>query len=380
MERNTTELAKLYLNAYLDRGLKPDVWWMDAGWYPCGGSWWNTGTWEVDKNRFPNGLREITDYLHENGVKGLLWFEPERAEANTWLRTHHPEWFFGGGKSTLLDFGNPEARHWIVNRVDELLVDEGIDIYRQDFNMDPLEYWRANDAPNRQGITEIRYVTGLLSYWDELLHRHPDKLYDNCAGGGTRNDLESMRRGVAYTKSDYATEPVGVQGQTYGISLWYPCYAASWGANDDAYICRSNMAHLVGASLDATNREHFRDGKIVKRLDEWRKTVAHFWGDFWPLTAYSIDNMVWMAWQFDEPEKGEGVVQAFRRADNHEETQIFKLRGLNPDASYILTDLDDNQSQKYTGRELIENGRPIIIQDQPGSAIITYKKILGNNR
>jgi hypothetical protein len=46
--------------------------------------------------------------------------------------------------------------------VDELLVSEGIDIYRQDFNMDPLPHWRAKDAPDRQGITEMRHVTGLL--------------------------------------------------------------------------------------------------------------------------------------------------------------------------------------------------------------------------
>ena len=81
MEGVTEENAKKCIDAYAAMGLKPDFWWMDAGWYPCGGSWPNTGTWEVDKTRFPNGLRAVTDYLHQKGIRSNLWFEPERVTA-----------------------------------------------------------------------------------------------------------------------------------------------------------------------------------------------------------------------------------------------------------------------------------------------------------
>ena len=99
---------------------------------------------------------------------------------------------------------------------------EGVDVYRQDFNMEPLSYWRANDAKDRQGITEIRHVTGLLAYWDELLRRHPNMLYDNCASGGQRNDLESMRRGVAYYKSDYALSQSACRGRPTAFRCGFP--------------------------------------------------------------------------------------------------------------------------------------------------------------
>ena len=95
-----------------------------------------------------------------------------------------------------------------------------------------------------------------MAFWDELLRRHPEMLYDNCASGGRRNDLESMRRGVPYTKSDYALEPVGVQCETYGISMWLPYYAATWMWNEDAYTCRSNMAHVTGALLKLDDPNH----------------------------------------------------------------------------------------------------------------------------
>ena len=42
-----------------------------------------------------------------------------------------------------------------------LIKQEGLDLYRQDFNMDPLAFWRAADAPDRQGLTEIRSCRGL---------------------------------------------------------------------------------------------------------------------------------------------------------------------------------------------------------------------------
>lgn len=369
MEGVTEENAKQCVDAYLARALKPDFWWMDAGWYPCNGAWPNTGTWEVDKTRFPNGIRAVSDYLHAHGIRTILWFEPERVTPNTWLMNNHPEWILGG---CLVDFGNPEAWQWMVDRVDGLLVSEGIDIFRQDFNMEPLAHWRANDTTDRQGMTEMRHVTGLLAFWDELLRRHPEMMYDNCASGGRRNDLESMRRGVPYTKSDYALEPVGVQCETYGISLWLPYYAATWMWNDDAYTCRSNMAHVTGALLNVG--EPNQGQQFPARLEEWRKTVAHFYGDFWPLTPYNLANDVWMGWQFDRPEAGEGVVQAFRRAENGDESATLRLRGLEPDAVYVLTNLDVPGDTEMTGRELLEDGLLVVIQQKPGAAIITYKR------
>jgi alpha-galactosidase len=87
----------------------------------------------------------------------------------------------GRREGRLLNLGNDDARAW---------PEQGIDLYRQDFNMDPLRAWRRNDAADRQGITEIKHVTGYLAYRDELRRRHPNMLIDSCASGGGRNDLE----------------------------------------------------------------------------------------------------------------------------------------------------------------------------------------------
>jgi alpha-galactosidase len=112
--------------------------------------------------------------------------------------------------------------------VSGLITGQGIDLYRQDFNMDPLGYWRAADEPDRQGITEMRHVEGYLAYWDELRRRHPGLLIDSCASGGRRNDLETLRRAVPLLRSDYQSfqgDPAyapGNQGHTYGLSSCAP--------------------------------------------------------------------------------------------------------------------------------------------------------------
>jgi alpha-galactosidase len=143
------------ISRYLEEGLKIDYWWMDAGWYVNQSGWPDVGTWEVDRQRFPHGLRAISDFAHRKGVKTLVWFEPERVSADSWLARNHPAWVLGGAKGGLLNLGLPEAREWLTDHIDRLLTEQGIDLYRQVFNMDPLPFWRAHDARDRQGITEI---------------------------------------------------------------------------------------------------------------------------------------------------------------------------------------------------------------------------------
>ncbi|MCF6286148.1 MAG: alpha-galactosidase [Candidatus Hydrogenedentes bacterium] len=220
----------MFIDRYLEEKIPIDSWWMDAGWYPCDGEWHRVGTWEPDPERFPRGLKPISDHAHANGMKTLLWFEPERVAQGTWLAEHHPEWLLDG---VLLDLGNPDALQWLIDHVDTLLTGQGIDLYRQDFNMDPLAHWRKNDTKDRQGITEIKHVTGYLAYWDALRRRHPNMLIDSCASGGRRNELEAMSRAVPLWRSDHAYEPVSMQSITYGISLWLPYHGTGNGAYYD---------------------------------------------------------------------------------------------------------------------------------------------------
>ncbi len=369
-----TENQKLFVDRYLQEGLRLDYWWMDAGWYWNKTGWPNTGTWEVDTDRFPGGLRVISDHAHSKGVKIIVWFEPERVTAGTWLADQHPEWVLGGKDGGLLALGDPEARRWLTDHVDKLLTEQGIDLYRQDFNMDPLGHWRGNDAPDRQGITEIRHVEGYLAYWDELRRRHPNMLIDTCASGGRRLDLETLRRAVPLLRSDYIMEPVGNQCHTYGLAFWSPFQGTGGGSGEiNAYLLRSILCLGFNACFDVRRKD--LDYDLIRRLvGEWRRFAPCFYGDYYPLTPYSLAQDVWMAWQFDRPDLGEGMIQVFRRAESPYESARFRLGGLENDARYTLTNLDVEGTTEMTGRDLIEKGLLVSVTERPAAVIITYKR------
>jgi alpha-galactosidase len=358
-------------------GNKFDYWWIDAGWYPCNGVWQNTGTWEPDPVRFPKGIKQVSDYAHEKGMKFVLWFEPERIAPNSWLTQNHSQWIFGGANGGLLNEGNPEARQWLIDYIDQFIKKQGVDLYREDFNIDPLGYWRGNDAPDRQGITENLYVQGHLAYWDELLRRNPEIMIDSCASGGRRNDLETLRRAVPLLRSDYKGNGspeviVANQGHTYGLSMWIPFHGTGEFFND-AYSFRSHICPAMGTANDPTKTPV--DFKPLKKiLEDWHAVAPEFFGDYYPLTPYNLSEDAWMAWQFNRPENGSGMVQAFRHAASADDSLRVKLQGLDPEATYILTNLDIPGTTELSGRELCENGLLIVIKEQRGAAMITYKK------
>ncbi|MBI2929317.1 MAG: alpha-galactosidase [Verrucomicrobia bacterium] len=366
------ENQKFFIDRYPEEGLKPDYWWMDAGWYVNKAGWPNTGTWEVDLKRFPRGLRAITDHAHAKGVKSIVWFEPERVTPGTWLHDNHPEWLL---KGVLLNLGNPAARQWLTDHIDKLLTDQRIDLYRQDYNIDPLAAWRDNEAEDRQGITENHYVTGYLAYWDELRRRHPNMLIDSCASGGHRNDLETMRRALPFLRSDYIQDPVGNQCHTYGLSFWLP-YHGTGSHQTAAYEILSGMAcpHFI-ACWDMRDRN--LDYALFRRIvNHWRGYADNYFGDFYPLTPYSFTQDAWMAWQFDQPEKGKGLVQVFRRAKSFYESARFKLHGLEAEARYGVTHLDaPRATQERTGRDLMDTGLLVNIERQPAAVVLTYQKL-----
>ena len=95
-----TEENQLHaLSEYLRKDMKPDVWWIDAGWYPCDYNWPRIGTWKVDEARFPRGLAPIGEACKENDIDFLLWFEPERVRKGEEIDREHPEWLLSVGES-----------------------------------------------------------------------------------------------------------------------------------------------------------------------------------------------------------------------------------------------------------------------------------------
>ena len=87
----TEENQKRAIDAYRAGGLIPDIWWIDAGWYPCDNNWPTTGNWYPHPEHLPNGLAPIGEKCDREGIQLLVWFEPERVYQGTKLFREHPE-------------------------------------------------------------------------------------------------------------------------------------------------------------------------------------------------------------------------------------------------------------------------------------------------
>lgn len=379
-----------YVKAFIDAGIKPDISWRDAGgaytWYPSengpyqgNDAWLNTGTWEIDAKRYPEGFRPFTDWIHKKDVKFLLWFEPERVgDPNSWLAANHPEWLLPTtSHGPLFNEGKPEALSWLISHIDGMIKSEGIDWYREDMNgAGPLPAWRANDAADRQGITENFYVQGHLKFWDELKRLNPNLWIDACASGGRRNDLETMRRAVPLLRSDFQFEFMenvvnGNQGHTYGLSSWLP-FQGTGSYFYDTYSFRS--FYMPGFGMGGLSPENKEQQK--QAYTECRKIAPYMlYGDYYPISAYSVQSDQWIAWQFNSPEMEGGYIQAFRRENCENAEMTFHLKGINPNINYTVTNFDHEGSVKVRGRELLEKGLTVEIYDTPGSAIILYQNI-----
>lgn len=380
LAEQTAENCRAATEVITNRDNGIDALWVDAGWYPCdsgpytgGDKWLNTGTWTPDPVRLPNGFREFSDVLHANGKQLILWFEPERVgDPNSWIGFNHPEWLLSPGSAgKILNEGNPSAFTWLTNHIDSLIKSNGVDWYREDMNgLGPGPTWRANDAGNRQGIAENFYVQGHLAFWDALLAMNPGLRIDSCASGGRRNDLDTMRRAVPLLRSDLAVGPLGAttvdaeQGHTFGLSSWLP-FAGSVSRTSTKYDYRSYyLPSFVMPGTDPAAR--------TTAYAEWRRVIpCMLYGDYYPLTSYSLASTAWIAWQFDYPEKTNGVVQAFRRATSPDPMLTIRLQGLDDLRVYSVQDFDKGDLGKYSGRELMTYGLTLQL-NQRDSAIIHY--------
>jgi len=195
-----------------------------------------------------------------------------------------------------------------------------------------------------------------------------------------------MRRSVPLLRSDYQFEPTGNQCQTYGISLWLPYYGTGVGpqtTNDGAwgpgpYVVRSSLAPCYASSVDAATASE-DDWALLRTMNEEFVRIQDDlpYSDFYPLTEFSLEDDVWMAFQFDRPAAGSGVVLVFRRPDAQAATMKLALQGLDTGGRYQMENFDLGGKELLTGKTLMQQGLDFSLPDAPASAIVHYRRQTG---
>jgi alpha-galactosidase len=242
--------------------------------------------------------------------------------------------------------------------------------------MYPSYYWRHDEPEDRRGMREIQYIMGLYQFWDDLLERYPNLLIDNCASGGRRIDFEMSRRSVVLFRSDVAfRNPDATQCMTHALSHWLP-YHGLGTVSSRPYEFRSGLGNVfvVAANVNAGCR---RGSQMNRLLSQYRDIRDIFAGDYYPLLPYHLGDEECIAWQFDRPATGDGLIQVFRRDECELDRLPVKLRGLSEDSEYKVIDLDQPElPTQLTGRQLMNDGFIIPLPSKPYAALFRYHKIV----
>lgn len=397
----TEENQLAALEAYLEKGIKPDVWWIDAGWYPCDFEWNTLGNWYPNPQHFPNGLKPIGDACKRNGMDFLLWFEPERVRAGTKFYNEHPDWLLHyteadgkEGLNSLTNLGDPACCDYVIDLLDGIIKESGVSIYRQDLNGGANfrncfvgRAWRENETTHRIGALENLHIQGYYRMWDSLLQRNPGLLIDSCASGGRRNDIETMRRSVTlhYTDVGYGHHPIKLK-QHRQMFEWIPYFRAHnqnwWNDEISSYDYTERLpdryAYYVAMAPALTDMTRFDAGEkafaLAKEMQEiWRKAAPYMLGtDYYPLTECRKFAEDFYAAQFVDPATEHGFVHMVNGAAATKSEFTLHLKGLDATASYLITSAEEKRSWKQTGAQLMA-GFAVTMQKKSGD-IWFYEK------
>ncbi len=403
------------LESYKAKGYDFTGLWIDATWFGNVNTYqdWSDGVWEsevgnwyLNQTRFPNGnIDQISAYLEENDMDLLLWLEPERAMAGTRMATEHPEYYISidGSNKLLFDFSNDEARDFMIEFVDDFIKEYNVSWYRHDCNISPKAYWTARDTAlgRRSGTTEIKYITNLYHFFDELLERNPGLVIDNCASGGRRLDIEMMSRSLPLWRTDTSTKADkpqlshvdGKRSINFNLTWWLPIHDGGYpwcgngdpngdGISEDYSDFTYNMRAYMGAPGVVSSGILNQSDKLLSVLEQQRFCKQFMFDEYYMLSYGVWYDLQYIhepkdmyqtnaAYQFYDSEKDGGYLVTFCPLEGTKLTDTYYLRGLNPNTVYQVNHVDTGVSVMKTGHELMTEG-VTITYPSAGSTRMVY--------
>ncbi|MBR2461055.1 MAG: alpha-galactosidase, partial [Clostridia bacterium] len=391
----TSEQVISRIDTLTNNSIPMEYMWMDAGWYgedtqptlsEYEGDWsQHTGDWTISPYIHKNRLVDVSEMIHKSGRRFILWFEPERICKRAPIVKQHPEYLLHNPARSdmLLNLGDENAFEYIKEQISSVIARVGVDFYRQDFNFEPLPYWRGADTEGRRGITEIKHITGLYRLWDYLLDRFPTLLIDNCASGGRRLDIETLKRSMPLWRSDAQCPanpiPEMTQMHTMNFAQWMPYHGSGTGRCYDTYNFRSAYAPSMTTNYTFSAADSFGDDEkklewLRKMANEYLTVREYFLGDVYHVTKPDISPYAWNIAQWNRPESFDGMIQVFKHESSVYPEAAFKLRALDEGKTYVIRDLDGGE-QTATGKALMEEGIRVEIKETRVAKIYIYSAL-----
>ena len=326
------------------------------------------GDWFENREKLPEGIKGLSDKIHDMGLKFGLWFEPEMVNPDSDLFRKHPEWALStpgremslGRHQLVLDLSRQDVLDYLYERMHAIISEGKIDYVKWDMNRTISECFSNATPAKEQGKVYHRYMLGVYRLYERLIGDFPDLLFESCASGGSRFDAGMLYYAPQTWGSDDtdAVERLKIQ---YGTSYGYPI--SSIGAHvsevpnqQTGRICsianRANVAYFgtFGYEMDLNklSDEEFEEIKVqIEFMKKYRSLIQG--GDFYRLLSPFEGN--YCSWMVVSEDKKKAIFAFYRiLSEPNPAHKRIRLKGLDPDRLYSI-----GQEEHY-GSELMEIG------------------------
>ena len=388
----SVETTKAFIDQFAEMGA--EVFTLDAGWVCPPGeqtSWSHYNGRNIpDESRYPDGMKVISDYVHEKGMKFCLWIDIESVGREAEIFKAHPEWkaldVYGNRTENLLDFTNPEVTEWAENELIRMLTEYDVDVLRVDNNLNYRQYFTIGDTGS--GVKEclsFKRTENVYRMYENLRKRFPDMIFENCAGGGGRTDLGMMKYFNHTWVSDWQKAPRSIL-VTNGMTMALPpervdrLFAGMGGHRFGSLDLQMRNTMLTHLTLNVINPA---DAKINDAQMEFvRHSVAlykNFIRDILPACRVyhhvpEADRNSFTALEISSPDKEKSVIAAYNLSMAKDEFITVFPRGIDASKEYTVT--LDNTGSEFTvrGYELMTDGIKIRIPSSMSSELILFEE------
>jgi alpha-galactosidase len=376
---------------------------MDDGWFGNGATARTSdrtglGDWQLNRQRFPNGLEPLIKAGKENHIEFGIWFEPEMINPTSELFVKHPEWVMRvpgrdlvlRRNQAVLDLANPEVQDFVYHVVADILsAYPGIRFVKWDANSSINNPYSPFLGPDRQGEMLNRYMAGYHGVMAKLVAAYPQVDFQACAAGGGRADTGALKFHHTFWPSDN-THPAYRLGAIWNFTTCMPamsptCHVTHAG-NEFLPKYRFDVAMMgqLGMEVDPrkSSPEYLAAAKVGIAAYKSVREIVQFGDQYRQQSPFesSTPSLNYVA-----ADQARALVLAYQTADLKQPAAVSSpVSGLAPECHYRAVEInlpagDDtprlapHATLVQSGQEWMKQGLPLIFTRRYDSAAITLE-------
>ena len=380
---------------------------MDDGWQD------NYGDWNVDRKKFPNGMKPVCDYIRSKGMIPGLWISLCAVSDKSVILKEHPEWVVRDlhGKMTNLDGDSPEVvtmnlstgwYNYINSKINYYADSLGIGYFKIDLasvrsahklnNIEAGDYSKGRAHKDKDESLYMLYEQELKMF-DDLKVKHPELYIDytfenyghvygidysviqhadgdwlsNIGDQFIRGDTSNLPKAFQYLRTLAWERARVVPSSTMIIGNMQ----MNWLHNDIAFASLFSATHIMlgdPRNLTPEQIEFYKKGiKWIKEMDDKYNYLKYY------QTSDVFDKPSYSGWdgfaRFNKDK--DGGLLCFFRNDNPEQSRKFSIPWVNKSNNYKIRKMITGEIiAVYTGQQLITEGLPVEITNRNSALIL----------